>query len=140
MKKTKLIPANIKSKKELAQRMLDGEVFVTSRGNKIYFNPETTCYSPFTFYNKGRDEEASIVGAWDSYKDLFIKEEVEWYEEIPEQGVLCWHRGVIANSIIRIMSYDSVQERAVCDKILGASLNNLTPLTEDEIKQFLTGG
>jgi hypothetical protein len=77
-----LVNANIKSKKELAQRLIDGEVFYTESGIKVFYD-EIQDSTPFRLgiYN--------LVGdVWESYSSLF--KEVNWWDNIPEEGVLCW--------------------------------------------------
>ena len=70
--------ANIKSKRELAQRLIDGEEFFTSAGWKISFVEEAT--NPFC--------HSTIAWNWSNYKDLQIK--VDWRTNTPHSGVLCW--------------------------------------------------
>jgi hypothetical protein len=75
-----LVNANIKSKKELAQRLIDGEVFYID-GNQILFC-ENTGTDPFRFNNE------SLYSCWNAYERF--QKEVNWWDNIPEEGVLCW--------------------------------------------------
>lgn len=73
--------AGIKSKREAAQRLLDGEVFYNRVGDKIYFNESKT--SPFLIGN-------TILGpSWGDYKSWQTKP--DWRDEVSEDNpVLCW--------------------------------------------------
>ena len=90
---TKYINANIKSKKELAQRLSNGEVFYTP-GNKykLYFK-ESSDGNPFAL------DCASMNGAWSLYKELLIKK--EWYEDLTEP-MLCYVSDVIDGDFCEI--------------------------------------
>lgn len=75
----KLVNAGIKSKKELAQRLIDGEVFFNSNGHKVYFdcgenNPFRVNYSP-------------MDSGWRHYEGFRV--EPPWYENITEPAI-CW--------------------------------------------------
>lgn len=77
--------ANIKSKKEAIQRMMDGEVFYGEGGAKIYYE-EASSGAPFRCVVDGRNNP--LTGLFDLFDEWQTK--TEWYENIPEQGVLCW--------------------------------------------------
>jgi len=80
----KLVNAEIKSKKELATRLMEGEVFWTQSGAKIYFLEENfQPYDAIPF----RFDEIALDGSWEEYPDL--QKEVIWYKNI-EKPVLCW--------------------------------------------------
>ena len=82
MKKTKFVKANIKNIKEAFTRLMDGEVFYSRAGHsKIYF--DASCTEPFRF-------DTDPMRSPQSYPTWLTKKEVEWYEDIPEKGVLCW--------------------------------------------------
>lgn len=65
----------------------------------------------------------------------------KWYENIPEHGVLCWINDIDPqhrNLISIITDYDSNSKLRFRRKNLGG-WQYATPLTDDEIKQFLRG-
>jgi len=65
---------------EKIQRLMDGEVFYTNCGVKLFYQ-ENTHSSPFrTEYGCG------ISKAW----GLKWYKEQNWYDNIPEKGVPCW--------------------------------------------------
>ncbi len=64
----------------------------------------------------------------------------EWYDNIPKRGRLCWVSDRYANNynnIRIIVEYDYCQQLPFISKNAGAWLHAV-PLTDDEIKQFLT--
>lgn len=92
----KLVPANIKSKKDFAQRMLDGEVFYNTFGDKMYYD-ENSRTTPFPFLFKDDGGEIQPLGAaWNSFDRVMV--EIKWDENIPEEGVLCWVSDTSPNS------------------------------------------
>jgi len=78
---------------------------------------------------------------WHEDRDYRIKpKEPEWYENIPEHGVLCWVKlaGESCNTrkrIASIIEYDAKVSHFYC--INGGTWKYATPLTNDEIRQFL---
>ena len=72
-----------KTKKEAAQRLIDGERFSVEDG-AVYFNEEN-CDSPFMF------NEDRLSGCWNDFKDWQPIQ--EWHETVsPENPRLCWVR------------------------------------------------
>ena len=70
-----------KTKKEAAQRLIDGERFSVEDG-AVYFNEEN-CDSPFMF------NEDRLSGCWNDFKDWQPIQ--EWHETVsPENPRLCW--------------------------------------------------
>ena len=65
---------------------------------------------------------------------------LEWYENIPEHGVLCWVGDnkpfVESTKIVNIIKMREVNQFI---SIRGARWNYALPLTNEEIKQFLQG-
>lgn len=89
------------------------------------------------FYAKSVMMKSSLYEL-DSYIDnglIFTREEKPWYENIPDKGVLCWDDFNDCYRVITEYISDSEEMRDVtgflCDRI------DLTPLTNEEIKQFL---
>jgi hypothetical protein len=63
-----------------------------------------------------------------------------WYENIPPHGVLCWvsNKVDIGPDLMAIHKYDKDEKRFYSKRLL--SWAYATPLTDDEIRQFLRGG
>lgn len=65
----------------------------------------------------------------------------KWYENIPEQGVLCWvdpKSGTLGRLIRLIGGYDPSYSNCFISKTCkGISWDNATPLTEEEVKQYI---
>ena len=76
---------------------------------------------------------------WDERLTYRIKHEPKWYENIPPHGVLCWVHDELHNTpiISSVKIYASASPRPYgCD---GWMWKYATPLTNDEIRQFLRG-
>jgi len=73
-----LVPVNMTIKEKI-QRLMDGEVFYTKGGIKVYYD-ECESTSPFRFDN------STLTSAFHAQ---FYKEQ-NWYDNIPEKGVPCW--------------------------------------------------
>lgn len=114
--------AGIKSKKEAAQRLIDGEVFYCA-GRKIKFDP--SCVNPFRF-------ETVNIYVWDMYADWQIKP--EWYENLGE-GRLCWvwdADGAPGQRVAIVVKYE------VGNKFGTASVwwRYAEPLTDEELAKY----
>lgn len=79
--KTKLVNANIKSKKELYQRLLDGERFV------LY---SVSVYCDEKYNNPFRHGEVEFSIGNKELGNVKQRIETKWYDNIPEKGVICW--------------------------------------------------
>jgi len=131
--------AGIKSKKEAAQRLIDGEVFYSPISqSEIKFVPSRT--QPFR-YVESRNVDNCLDMAWDTFADWKVK--VDWRENIGE-GVLCWvwdddseKRKRIA-VVVAYHKYRAIPERFVTDDNVG-SWANAKPLTPEEAKKFIFG-
>jgi len=131
--------AGIKSKKEAAQRLIDGEVFYSPISqSEIKFVPSRT--QPFR-YVESRNVDNCLDMAWDTFADWQVK--VDWRENIGE-GVLCWvwdddseKRKRIA-VVVAYHKYRAITERFVTDDNVG-SWANAKPLTPEEAKKFIFG-
>jgi len=131
--------AGIKSKKEAAQRLIDGEVFYSPISqSEIKFVPSRT--QPFR-YVESRNVDNCLDMAWDTFADWKVK--VDWRENIGE-GVLCWvwdddseKRKRIA-VVVAYHKYRAITERFVTDDNVG-SWANAKPLTPEEAKKFIFG-
>jgi len=67
------------SKKELAEALLKGRIF-DYQGKNLYFDSDFEV--PFRY------GASPLHGVWSFYNK--VTEIKEWYEDIPEQGILCW--------------------------------------------------
>lgn len=75
------VSANLKSKKEAIERLLNGEVFYSITGSKIWY--EENYHNPFRLSTSSE----GIIELWYSYKQWTIEQ--NWYDNIPEDGILC---------------------------------------------------
>lgn len=97
---------------------------------------EIECYD---FENK--QWHASNTPSWLGHLHYRVKlKEPEWYENIPEHGVLCWVSDALTtpstNSRLRIVKDVYKDGFRTMD---GTPWVYATPLTNDEIRQFLRG-
>lgn len=118
----KLVNANLKSAKEFANRMMDGEVF--------YFNDWEYAYYPHEggFYKHLPSHKMHVHVCLCLYEDIQI--EAKWYEDI-EKPVICW------------VSDNSREERDCVDLIIakvkggyytgGTYWKYATPVTADDL-------
>jgi len=96
--------ADIKSKQELARRLVTGEEFAAPEGQRLYFDEAHS--DPFR-YGSG------VIGnSWDIYPVLLA--DTEWFEDIPEGGgVICYvafENSEIPSRVDVIRSYDPKYE------------------------------
>ena len=96
--------ANIKSKRELIERMLAGEVFWLD-GKKIEFD-ESGSYSPFSIGS------AALDASWGLFTEM--EKECPWHEDIPGCGVWCWVKDAESHkSVLRLITeYKKGHKRA----------------------------
>ena len=83
----KLVNAGIKSKRELAERLLAGEEIYAVEGRRVYFSEDSTD-SPFLL-EYSQNESDHMLGIWNNYANCLVKREVPWYENITKP-VPCW--------------------------------------------------
>lgn len=132
----KLVNAGIKSKAELAQRLMQGEKF-------LYGEEVSGCLLFFDGGKRGtpfavRSRYRGIIGPigpvlWDSYRELRVEKEVPWYENIPPEGVHCWV-GVRAPVVVLIKKHESCSTKG--HKFTDASGVNWTmasPVKKEDI-------
>jgi hypothetical protein len=96
-------------------------------------------YKPNNMLSFWETYPGTITPAWNN-PQLQFRIFREWYENIPQQGRLCWVSDRYANNynnIRIIVEYDYYQQLPFISKNAGAWLHAV-PLTDDEIKQFLT--
>lgn len=81
-------------------------------------------------------EPAKNPGWHNNFKYRIKPKKPKWYEDIPPQGILCWVRNHDRfEPVIDII-------KGVRDGLYESKLNEwniATPLTDDEIRQFLRG-
>ena len=129
--KTKRVNARIKSKKELARRLMDGEVFYTPSGARVHYDEVEK--EPF------RVGRVPMVDSWRGYDRLLVEEEIFWQEDIPEQGVLCWvwdNGGKEGATISKITSYETGWGEDYPYKDHENGWQHARPLTNEEIEAF----
>lgn len=73
-----LVPVQMTIKEKI-KHLMDGEVFYSEAGRKIYYD-DSVHNSPFRFEDTSLDD--AFLAQW--YK------EQNWYDNIPEKGVPCW--------------------------------------------------
>jgi hypothetical protein len=103
--------------------------------------------------NKLREDWVSLVygcydalhtGCFNNYKWRIKPEPPKWYENISEQGILCWYGDKYHNlptdskCITVITRYFSGEGKPFMSSS-GFRHENCIPLTNEEIKQFLRG-
>lgn len=70
-------------------------------------------------------------------------QETPWYENIPTQGVLCWVSGTTENpnseNLMRVIKKYKNYGFIESDSLFTEVWRYATPLTNDEIRQFLRG-
>jgi hypothetical protein len=108
----KIVDVSFKSKKELAQALIDGRIFITPMGRKLYFLEQSES-SPFR-YSAGGSVSDSMSGVWGDYAKLQEEVEVMWYNAIPKQGVICWvwNTGKQKDATLKVVHGYSPHERA----------------------------
>lgn len=137
------VNADIQNKLELAQRLMDGEELYwkvpdEDRYRLISFD-STRRGSPFCEQSKTGDSFA-LISLWDRYAEFCVRKEEQWYDNIPEQGVLCWvktrpeHRGIVRTVI-------GCSKKCVPPYLTdtGANWTYATPLTKEEVLHYVYG-
>ena len=91
----------IYDKKELAQRLIDGEVFVNMHGSKVYFDETKYCDSPFRLGKKETDANVAMETTWDEPlkpydpKDDWADKSLVWAwndNHIASRDLVVWDR------------------------------------------------
>lgn len=111
------------STKEVTHRMIDGERFCDKTGIiKYFYNISMEWFNTSTKAN----------GALYCCEEKTFYEQLKWFEDIPEQGVLCWvwnDRDGDNKSVVNITNYwDGVY---FDDKLL--NWYNAVPITKEEM-------
>lgn len=130
--KTKLVKQDIKISNdvEAIKLLLEGYVIQWDEDKEIL-----RLVNGSFKWTDGAYMELSDVG-WEGYT-VYEEEKVEWYEDIPEKGVLCWVSDVAAEnkgSVNIVNRY----ERKLFITISDVCWLYATPLTPEEIKEYLT--
>jgi hypothetical protein len=118
--------ANIKSYTDLVNRLENGEVFWIG-ADKVWFNANEQ--NPF------RLNSLPLNKYFSQYKDFTTA--TEWYENIPQRGVLCWVDDFDPKDKVVIDIIYRVDNENI-DKFKGreTSWRYATPLTNEELDQF----
>lgn len=135
-----LASQHYKQKKEISMSLTRQEVFqALADGKNIEFKGLAwgTGYDFITLFADGGDY--SRLNEFEAYVWRIKPEPPKWYENIPEHGRLCWvYDSKKIKCIARICQYIPEKELSFIDD-LPSPWKYATPLTDDEIKQFLTG-
>lgn len=157
----KLVNANIKTKEEALKRMIDGEVFYSGDGRKIYCEmkePQEVRYfrnvqiPSFLIKNLNEDRNSfgfteeqfsfsSVETSLEFFKNLMVEEE-KWYENLG-RGKFC-KKIVLSDEAVFVTKYDPEANKVFItapNDILGrwrwTSVENVIPMTLEEIKQYI---
>lgn len=131
----------LQTEADIIQALLDGETLIDIKENKYFLNKKE-----LMFYFKNHNEQKSErleMSAKDIllYKPKIYKEAVEipWYENIPEQGKLCWvsHKDSRNKQTQIIHDYRDTHITKFFSNYTAEWYYEATPLTNEEIKQFL---
>ena len=97
--KDKYVNAGIKSEQEALERLINGEVFYS--GCKIHFDHSKVSEgeSPFRFGGIQLKDAITVCTKW------LVKIEPNWYEDIPEQGVLCWCWNIEGDRFLSVIGH-----------------------------------
>ena len=121
--------AGIKSKKEAAQRLIDGEKFIW-RSTELFFDEKMQSY-PFVAVCKGSTENIYI--AFDHFAEW--QTEIDWRENIGK-GVLCWVWDEIEHKTCGLV-IDYKKHVDYPYRTGPCGWKHAEMLTDDEIKEFL---
>lgn len=133
--KTKYVNANIKSYKELLSRLIEGEEFYHGLIKVYYDENERYKGQPFRY------DQFALMGCSDAYPEFCVKKEVEWYEDLPDHGVLCEIETDTLAGRESYISHAKWYSEHTGNVITGLGsaypVNKVRPLTNKEIRQFL---
>lgn len=123
----KYVNANIKSKKELAQRMIDGEEFYFEnyKGEKVKVMFMPHYENPFRY---GGERLKSV---WNEYLKFLLIEEPKWYGDITKP-VPCFVSNYKEPTIIKLVT---CKLNGVFETTDGNIYQEAVPLTVDDILQ-----
>lgn len=112
------------TRQQVLQAVLNGlEVEVKQKyANLSYENINTGFY------------HALNPSSFDKFDWRIKPEEPKWYENIPEHGVLTWSN---IKKLLHVMSFDPVNNTVTTTNGTQFLVSKVTPLTNDEIRQFL---
>lgn len=134
----KYINANIKSKKELYRRLLDGEVFYVIRECcdlvEVFYD-ECNSVDPFRIRTESEINSYPLRSLADNYSDLCIAREPQWWDyPLPNQGLLVGRKTMTGAKPILITSIKA----EIATTSLGTKFNvhDLIPLTPDDPRIF----
>ena len=89
MSKIKLVPCPKIKKRDLMKALMDGRIFIAQKDSDPL---KTHTYKIHWDSNHGYEpvREGLHNWNWRGFKYLHEIVEQQWYEDIPEEGVLCW--------------------------------------------------
>jgi len=138
--KTEEVPQTYTNIKEVMEALLAGKVLLSSNGNAIYKLKD----------NKVLNKSATLGNAWTN-SNLFPQYLVpsteyippkEWYEQIPEEGVLCWvddRKDSVLTSTAVIVAYLEITSYPFVSKS-GSQWIYAKPLTQEEANKLIYKG
>lgn len=105
MAKYKHVNAGIKSKKELAQRLIDGEEIYNKRGKLLCFDGNK---QGLPFVVMCNNEKICMGSSWGNYDQMTVREEVSWVDGIADSVMVLPKAGVECNPWIAIKRGEDV--------------------------------
>ena len=131
--KTRLIKQDITvtTDEEVMRVLLDGYVIEDIGDSSLL---KLTDGSFLWLYEDGTSVPYALGDALVSTLEVYKEEEVPWYENIPEQGILCWLSDVspeVKSCFGKVFSKDKEGFTA------SVSFKYATPMTLEEIKQYI---
>lgn len=118
------------TRQEVFQALADGkEVELTNKLREDWISLVYGCY------------DALHTGCFNNYKWRIKPEPPKWYENIPSHGVLCWISDRNPELKINVACITKIEVGRSVDYIdrNDVKWGYATPLTNEEIKQFLRG-
>ena len=129
------------NRKDVYRALLDNRTLKTCQGYSVFY--DSTEQEPFRI-NKGDADEVYI------YHDHSITHEeieVEWYDDIPEYGVICWVWGddeslkvpafVYSHDPQYILRFKCCPDTSIVRDLDGYLFKNAAPMTVNEVKNYI---
>lgn len=118
----------MKNEKEVCEALLDGETIIYLDGDKAKLNEDGILIDPVT----GNKREWFLIP-----RHLEIYKKPEWYENIPEGGVLCWCWDDSRSEKMLDIVYKHSKFGFYNFSADACNWENATPLTKQEIQVFV---
>lgn len=120
---------------EFFQKLIDGETIIINENFYKLKDNELMYLSPT---NNDFERSTISVNFIIDCDDVYATKTPEWYDNIPEQGILCeaWDDNSDIKYFRIIKKYHSSQRRKFVD-INGLEWHNAVPVTLDDIKELI---